>query len=101
MVVGRHPSPIDTPLYDAIGRVVATRLPRAPPCCPASSSAAPTPASSASVARSPTASGCSRPSVTYRDFSTRFHGIDERIDVESLRLTTEAWLNLCRDFLGG
>ncbi len=38
--------------------------------------------------------------VTYEDFSSRFHGNDERIDVESLRLTTEAWLSLCRDFLG-
>lgn len=38
--------------------------------------------------------------VTYEDFSSRFHGNDERIDVDSLRLTTMAWLALCRDFLG-
>jgi acetylornithine deacetylase/succinyl-diaminopimelate desuccinylase-like protein len=32
--------------------------------------------------------------MTPEDFSSRFHGHDERIDVESLRLTTEAWLAL-------
>ena len=30
----------------------------------------------------------------------RFHGNDERIDVESLRLTTQCWLDLCPSFLG-
>ncbi len=38
--------------------------------------------------------------VTYADFASRFHGNDERIDVESLRLTTGAWLGLCQDLLG-
>jgi acetylornithine deacetylase/succinyl-diaminopimelate desuccinylase-like protein len=28
-----------------------------------------------------------------------FHGIDERVDVESLRLSTEMWMGLARDFL--
>jgi acetylornithine deacetylase/succinyl-diaminopimelate desuccinylase-like protein len=28
-----------------------------------------------------------------------FHGIDERVDVESLRLSTEMWIALARDFL--
>jgi len=39
-------------------------------------------------------------SITAEDFSARFHGNDERIDVESLRLTTEAWLALCEDVAG-
>ena len=37
--------------------------------------------------------------VTYEQFASRFHGNDERIDVDSLRLTTELWLGLARDFL--
>lgn len=37
--------------------------------------------------------------VTYEQFSNRFHGNDERIDVESLGLTTGLWLDLARDFL--
>ena len=44
--------------------------------------------------------GLLSPAVTYDEFSSRFHGNDERIDVESLRLTTQCWLDLCRDFLG-
>jgi len=38
--------------------------------------------------------------VTYEEFSSRFHGNDERIDLESLRLTTQCWFDLCRTFLG-
>ena len=38
--------------------------------------------------------------VTYEDFSTRFHGHDERVDVESLRLTTDLWLDVATDLLG-
>jgi di/tripeptidase len=30
----------------------------------------------------------------------RFHGNDERIDVESLALTTQAWLDVGELFLG-
>lgn len=30
----------------------------------------------------------------------RFHGNDERIDVESLALTTQTWLDTCELFLG-
>jgi di/tripeptidase len=30
----------------------------------------------------------------------RFHGNDERIDVESLTLTTQAWLEVCEQLLG-
>jgi hypothetical protein len=32
--------------------------------------------------------------------AARFHGNDERIDVESLALTTRAWLETCELFLG-
>jgi acetylornithine deacetylase/succinyl-diaminopimelate desuccinylase-like protein len=32
--------------------------------------------------------------LTPGDFAGRFHGNDERVDIESLRLTTEAWLAL-------
>ena len=32
--------------------------------------------------------------ISAGEFASRFHGNDERIDVESLRLTTQAWLAL-------
>ena len=38
--------------------------------------------------------------VTYEDMISRFHGNDERIDVESLRLTTDLWLGVVHDLLG-
>ena len=38
--------------------------------------------------------------VTYEDMISRFHGHDERIDVESLTLTTDLWLGVVDDLLG-
>ena len=40
------------------------------------------------------------PGVTFESFGTRFHGNDERIDVESLGLSTELWLGVARQLLG-
>ena len=44
--------------------------------------------------------GLFSPELDAGDFSTRFHGHNERIDVESLRLTTDLWLDVARDLLG-
>jgi len=38
--------------------------------------------------------------ISFADYSAMFHGDDERIDQESLRLSTELWINLAKDFLG-
>jgi acetylornithine deacetylase/succinyl-diaminopimelate desuccinylase-like protein len=38
------------------------------------------------------------PTLASGDFARRFHGNNERIDVESLRLTTDFWLDVVRDF---
>jgi acetylornithine deacetylase/succinyl-diaminopimelate desuccinylase-like protein len=38
--------------------------------------------------------------MSFADYSAMFHGDDERIDQESLRLSTELWDRLARDFLG-
>ena len=37
--------------------------------------------------------------VGFEDYGAMFHGIDERVDVESLRLSTEMWIALAHDFL--
>jgi acetylornithine deacetylase/succinyl-diaminopimelate desuccinylase-like protein len=42
--------------------------------------------------------GLFSPDMTFETFANRFHGHDERIDVESLRLTTEMWLGLAETF---
>ena len=39
--------------------------------------------------------------ITFDDFGRMFHGDDERVDVESLRLSTEMWQALARDLLRG
>ena len=44
--------------------------------------------------------GLLSPSLGPAEFGYRFHGNNERIDVESLDLTTQFWLNVVRDFLG-
>ena len=44
--------------------------------------------------------GLFSPELDPGDFSRRFHGNDERIDVESLQLTTQLWLDVVADLLG-
>jgi len=43
--------------------------------------------------------GLFSPELDPGDFSRRFHGNDERIDVESLQLTTQLWLDVATDLL--
>ena len=33
--------------------------------------------------------------ISFAEFQSRFHGHNERIDVESLELTTRLWLDVC------
>jgi acetylornithine deacetylase/succinyl-diaminopimelate desuccinylase-like protein len=40
------------------------------------------------------------PRIPYTEYPLMFHGNDERIDVDSLRLSSLMWEALCRDFLG-
>jgi acetylornithine deacetylase/succinyl-diaminopimelate desuccinylase-like protein len=42
--------------------------------------------------------GLFSPDVQAGEYSSRFHGNDERIDVESLRLTTQFWLDVVTEF---
>jgi acetylornithine deacetylase/succinyl-diaminopimelate desuccinylase-like protein len=39
--------------------------------------------------------------LTFEDYGRMFHGDDERVDVESLRLSTELWQAVARDLLMG
>jgi acetylornithine deacetylase/succinyl-diaminopimelate desuccinylase-like protein len=38
--------------------------------------------------------------ISFADFASMFHGDNERIDQESLRLATELWIALAKDFVG-
>ena len=38
--------------------------------------------------------------ISFAEFASMFHGDDERVDVESLRMSTELWEAVARDLLG-
>jgi acetylornithine deacetylase/succinyl-diaminopimelate desuccinylase-like protein len=89
----------DTPLWDALARSIAKPFP----------TARPTPElvvgfTDSRIYRQLGAvsygAGLFSPDLDPSDYGRRFHGHDERIDVESLRLTTNLWLDVVRDLLG-
>jgi acetylornithine deacetylase/succinyl-diaminopimelate desuccinylase-like protein len=91
-------SPTDTPLYEALCRRVEAAHPGA--------SAAPwmnVGATDAAFFRQrgvvAYGAGLFGPNTSLQEFSSRFHGHDERVDVESLGLSTQLWLDLVDDLL--
>lgn len=44
--------------------------------------------------------GLLSPDLAPGEFSSRFHGNNERVDLESLRLTTQLWLDVVTDLMG-
>ena len=89
----------DTPLWDALARSIAKPFP----------TARPTPQlivgfTDSRVYRQMGAvsygAGLFSPELDPADYGRRFHGHDERIDTESLRLTTNLWLDVAKDLLG-
>jgi acetylornithine deacetylase/succinyl-diaminopimelate desuccinylase-like protein len=88
----------DTPLWDALQRAVNRPFPaaRLSPQLTVGFTDARVFRSMGSVAYG---AGLFSPDLDPADFSRRFHGNDERIDVESLRLTTGLWLDVVRDLL--
>lgn len=91
-------SPTDTPLWDAIERVVRGPYPDAR-CVPYLSVGA----TDARFFRKlgTTAYGCGLFSgrLTFEDYATMFHGVDERVDVESLGLSAQLWDALANELL--
>ena len=92
-------SPINTPLWDSLQRSIAKPFP----------TSRPTPQlvvgfTDARIYRRMGAvaygAGLFSPSLDAGDYGLRFHGNDERIDVESLALTTNLWIDVVRDLLG-
>lgn len=92
-------SRVDTPLWDALGRAVSVPFPEArlnPQFIVGFTDAR--------VFRELGAvsygAGLLSPSIDAAEFGQRFHGHNERIDIESLRLTTELWERVVVDLLG-
>jgi acetylornithine deacetylase/succinyl-diaminopimelate desuccinylase-like protein len=92
-------SPTGTPLWDVLGRVVAAHYPgaRLLPKLIVGFTDAPYFRAHGAVAYG---FGLFSRTLTAEAMAGRFHGNDERIDVESLALTTQAWLDTCQLFLG-
>jgi len=92
-------SPIGTPLWDVLGRVVDAHYPGAAllPKLIVGFTDAPYFRHHGAVAYG--FGLCSR-ALSAEAMAGRFHGNDERVDVESLALTTQAWLEICQLFLG-
>ena len=91
-------SPIGTPLWDSLQRAVARPFPtsRLTPQLVVGFTDARIYRQMGAVAYG---AGLFSPTLNAGDFSSRFHGNDERIDVESLALTTQLWLDVTRDLL--
>jgi acetylornithine deacetylase/succinyl-diaminopimelate desuccinylase-like protein len=92
-------SPTGTPLWDVLGKVVDSHYPgaRLMPRMIVGFTDAPYFRERGAVAYG---FGLFSRALTAEAMAGRFHGNDERIDVESLALTTQAWLDVCELFLG-
>ena len=92
-------SRVDTPLWDTLQRAVAKPFPaaRLTPQMVVGFTDSRVFRQMGSVAYG---AGLFSPDLDAGDFARRFHGNDERVDVESLRLTTQLWLDVVADLLG-
>jgi acetylornithine deacetylase/succinyl-diaminopimelate desuccinylase-like protein len=91
-------SPIDTPLWGALERVSRIFYPgaRTVPYLTVGATDARFHRALGGVAYG---FGLHSTAISFEQYGAMFHGIDERVDVESLRLSTEMWIALAHDFL--
>jgi acetylornithine deacetylase/succinyl-diaminopimelate desuccinylase-like protein len=91
-------SPIDTPLWDALERVSRRFYPgaRTVPYLTVGATDARFHRALGSVAYG---FGLHSEAIGFEQYGAMFHGVDERVDVESLRLSNEMWIALAHDFL--
>jgi acetylornithine deacetylase/succinyl-diaminopimelate desuccinylase-like protein len=92
-------SPLDTPIMHAMARVASKMMPN--------SSVVPAMSTGGTDARffrwkgiPSYGFGLHSLRIPYTEYPVMFHGHNERVDTESLRLSAEMWEALCRDFLG-
>ena len=92
-------SPVDTPLWDSLQKAVNRPFPQSQlkPSLAVGFTDARVHRELGAIAYG---AGLMSPSLSQADYSSRFHGNDERIDVESLELTTNLWLDTIGDLMG-
>lgn len=91
-------SPIDTPLWDSLERV-SRRLCADSPLVPMLMVGATDNRFFRRAGSVGYGFGMFSSAMQYEDYAQRFHGNDERVDQESLRLSTEMWDAVARDLL--
>jgi acetylornithine deacetylase/succinyl-diaminopimelate desuccinylase-like protein len=91
-------SPMDTPLWDTLARVTRTWYPQSEtvPYLTVGATDARFFRRAGSVAYG---FGLFSTDLSFEDYGTMFHGDDERIDIESLRLSTDLWQAVAHDLL--
>ena len=87
-------SPIGTPMWAAMERAAQRAYPGCAPPRRARSPARPMRGGSGRPACPSYGFGLLSRSITPTEYWSRFHGNDERVDVESLRLSSEMWEQL-------
>jgi acetylornithine deacetylase/succinyl-diaminopimelate desuccinylase-like protein len=92
-------SPTDTPLWESIERVVKGPYPDGA-CVPFLSVGATDARFFRRLGTVAYGFGLFSRRLTFEDYATMFHGIDERVDVDSLGLSAGLWADLARDLLG-
>jgi acetylornithine deacetylase/succinyl-diaminopimelate desuccinylase-like protein len=91
-------SPIDTPLWDVLEAVARRRYPEAR-CIPFFTGGATDARFFRRLGTVAYGFGLFSERLGFEDYATMFHGVDERVDVESLALTAGLWDGVARDFL--
>lgn len=92
-------SPVDTPLWDALSRM-GQRFYEGSAIVPFLTVGATDARFFRRLGITSYGFGMFSERMTFEDYGVMFHGDDERVDVDSLRLSTELWEALAHDLLG-
>jgi acetylornithine deacetylase/succinyl-diaminopimelate desuccinylase-like protein len=92
-------SPMDTPLWDALNEVTQTLVPNSR-TIPFLIVGATDARYFRKIGTTSYGYGLLSEKIPFNDFAQMFHGDNERVDQESLRLSTELWERTARAFLG-
>ena len=92
-------SPTDTPLWDTLERVARRAYPDAR-CVPFLTVGATDARFFRKLGTIAYGFGLFSTRLTFEDYATMFHGVDERVDVESLGLSATLWDGVARDLVG-
>ncbi len=94
-------SPIDTQMWDSLQRVSNALTPGGAQCIPFLTVGATDARFFRRMGIPAYGYGLFSTNLSFEDYGTMFHGDDERVDTESLRLSTELWQGVSKDMLGG